>query len=545
MDEMRQALSGPVEEVDAVVIGSGFAGLYSLHKLRNDLGLQVQALDNAGDVGGTWYWNRYPGARSDTEVYAYCYSFDKDLFREWQWTERYPREHEIRAYLRHVADRYDLRRSIRFDTQVTSVVWDEAAGRYTITTDAGDAYCARFLVEAVGLLSATNVPHFPGQDNFAGEIHHTSRWPHQGVDLSGKKVAVIGTGSSGIQVISEIAPQVGHLTVFQRHAQWIVPSRHRPIDKGMLQRIEDDWENYWHDVLYSTTCFGFDESQTSAESVSEEERLRRFEEVYDDGGGFQYMFRAFNDVATSLVANKAATDVVAKKIRETVKDPRLVELLMPTQLFARRPLCCDNYYETYNRDNVTLRDALNHPIVEFTEKGIRTDEGEFEFDVIILATGFDAVSGNQLRIHHEGRGGVALHDRWKDRPRAHLGLMTVGFPNLFMIYGPMGPFTNQPPAHEAQVAWVAGAIQHTLDHDAEIEPTRQAEDAWIAECDEIANATLFAQVDSWINGANVPGKPVTNMFYMAGMAAYMDKLAEASNNDYSGFEVRSTSSVAG
>lgn len=545
MNKMTQAPKEATGEVDAVVIGSGFAGLYSIHKLRNELGLTVQAFDNAGDVGGTWEWNRYPGARSDTEIYAYCYSFDKDLFHKWQWTERYPREDEIRGYLRYVANRYDLRRSIRFNSQVTSVVWDETSGRYTVTTDAGDVCSTRFLVEAVGLLSATNVPRFRGQESFTGEIYHTSRWPHDGVELSGKNVAVIGTGSSGIQLISEIAPRVGNLTVFQRHAQWVVPSRNRPIDKEVLKRIEDDWEGYWHNVLYSTTCFGFDESQMSAESISEEERLNRFEEVYNDGGGFQYMFRAFNDVVTSLVANKAATDVIAKKIRETVKDPDLVELLTPTQLYARRPLCCDNYYETYNRDNVTLRDALNHPILEFTEKGVRTDEGEFEFDVIILATGFDAVSGNQLRIHHEGRAGVTLHERWEDRPRTHLGLMTVGFPNLFMIYGPMGPFTNQPPAHEAQIDWVAEAIQHTIDNDAEMEPTQEAEDAWIEECDEIANATLFAQVNSWINGANVPGKPVTNMFYMAGMAAYMDKLTEVADNDYMGLQVRRSASVAG
>ncbi|MGZ4465369.1 MAG: flavin-containing monooxygenase [Nocardioides sp.] len=520
-------------EVDAVVIGSGFAGLYSIHRLRNVMGLTVQAFDNAGDVGGTWYWNQYPGARSDTEVNAYCYSFDKALFHEWKWSERYPRQREIRAYLGHVADRYDLRRSIRFDTQVESAAWDEGGQRWIVTAD-GQEYAAQFLVEAVGLLSATKVPHFPGQETFGGEIYHTARWPQHELDLAGKRVGVIGTGSSGIQVISELAPQVGHLTVFQRTPQWVVPSRHRPIAPGLLEQIEKDYEGYWHDVLYSTTCFGFQESDVAAESVSPEERAARFEEVYEDGGGFQYMFKAFNDVAVSRVANAAATDVIAKKIRETVTDPALANKLIPGDLYAKRPLCCDNYYETYNRDNVTLVDVHADPIEEITPDGIRTADGVVhELDVIVLATGFDAVSGNQLKIQHTGRGGVSLHDRWHDRPRTHLGLMTHGFPNLFMIYGPMGPFTNQPPAHEAQVDWVARSIEHVRDHDlGSIEATSEAEEAWVAECDEIANQTLFAVTDSWINGSNIPGKPVTNMFYMAGMAAYMDKMQHEEETAY-------------
>lgn len=528
-------VTGPID-VDAIVIGAGFAGLYSIHKLRDDLEMTVQAFDNAGGVGGTWYWNRYPGARSDTEVNAYCYSFDKDLFLEWKWSERYPRQSEILAYLNHVADRYDLRRSIKFDTQVEKIAWDEDAARYIVTIDTGEVYSAQFIVEAVGLLSATNFPNFPGQGTFKGEIHHTARWPHEGVDLAGKRVAVIGTGSSGIQVIAEIAPQVGHLTVFQRHAQWVVPAKHRPIAPGLLESIEKNYEQYWHDVLYSITCFGFDESATAAESVSPEERRATFERVYEDGGGFQYMFRAFNDVTTSLVANKAATDLIADRIRTIVKDPDLAERLIPNELFAKRPLCCDNYYETYSRDNVTLRDALNHPIIEFTEKGIRTDQGEHEFDVIVLATGFDAVSGNQLKIEHTGRGGVTLKNLWKDRPRTHLGLTATGFPNLFMIYGPMGPFTNQPPAHEAQVDWVAGAIKYVRDAGLRwIEPTPEAESRWMQLCDEGAAGTLFPRVNSWINGSNVPGKPVTNMFYMSGMAAYMGEIEQEAGSGYKGF----------
>src|SRR4051794_31703362 len=264
-DEVKA--QGEITEVDAIVIGSGFAGLYSIHRLRNVDGLTVQAFDNAGDVGGTWYWNQYPGARSDTEVNAYCYSFDKELFHEWKWSERYPRQAEIRSYLGHVADRYDLRRSILFNTQVERLVWQEDRSRWLVTA-AGKQYAAQFVVEAVGLLSATKVPSFPGQDDFQGEIYHTARWPQGELDLAGKRVGVIGTGSSGIQVISEIAPQVGHLTVLQRTPQWVVPSKHRPIAPGLLEQIEQDYEGYWHDVLYSTTAFGFKESDIAGESVS-------------------------------------------------------------------------------------------------------------------------------------------------------------------------------------------------------------------------------------------------------------------------------------
>ena len=521
-------------EVDAIVIGSGFASLYSIHRLRNVDGLTVQAFENASDVGGTWYWNQYPGARSDTEVNAYCYSFDPELFRDWKWTERYPKQAEIWSYLKHVADRYDLRRSIQFDTQVETATWDEDASRWIVTTDDGATWSAQFLIEAVGLLSATKTPSFPGQDRFRGEIYHTARWPQEDVDLAGKRVGVIGTGSSGVQVISEIGERVGHLTVFQRTPQWVVPSKHRPISPGLLERIEQDYEGYWRDVLYSVTAFGFEESDIAAEDVSYEERIRRFEEQYEKGGGFQYMFAAFNDVAVSRVANAAATEVIAAKIRETVADRSTADALIPSDLYAKRPLCCDGYYETYNLPHVDLVDVQHNAITEFTEDGIRTEDGVLhELDVVVLATGFDAVSGNQLKIQHTGRGGVSLHDHWEHRPRTYLGLMAHHFPNLYMIYGPMGPFTNQPPLHEAQVNWVAGTIRHVRDNDlGSIEPTSVAEQAWIDECDEGAAGTLFAVTNSWINGSNIPGKPIINMFYMGGSGAYMDKMELEESSSY-------------
>jgi cation diffusion facilitator CzcD-associated flavoprotein CzcO len=531
----RQPAAG-ARDVDVVVIGAGFAGLYAVHKLRNDLGLAVQGFEQGSDVGGTWYWNRYPGARSDTEVTAYCYSFDRDLFDRWQWSQRYPRQPEILSYLDMFAGRYDLRRSIAFGTTVVSAVFSEQAGRWEITTDAGERWTAQFLVEGVGLLSSTNVPAFPGQDSFAGEIYHTSRWPHQPVDFGGKRVGVIGTGSSGVQVITEVAPRAAHLTVFQRTPQYIVPARHGPLDPRQLARIDGDYDGFWRGVLASITAFGFDESSVPAETTEPAERDAVFERQWNSGGGFQFMFATFSDIGTSRAANNAATAFIRRKISQIVTDPRTAALLTPHDLYAKRPICCDGYYETFNRGNVSLADIQASPITEITPRGIRTADGEHELDIIIFATGFDAVTGNYLKIDHRGRGGASLRDKWAQRPRTHLGLMSAGFPNLFMIFGPMGPFTNQPPAHEAQVNWIAGAISHVRGHGMQaIEPAGDAEDQWIETCDQIAYSTLFPETNSWINGSNIPGKPVTVMFYMAGMGAYMDQLRDAADGGYADF----------
>ncbi|MDT4948849.1 MAG: hypothetical protein QOJ37_1444 [Pseudonocardiales bacterium] len=522
-----------VIEVDVAVIGAGFAGLYALHKLRNDLGLDVQAFENGSDVGGTWFWNRYPGARSDTEVTAYCYSFDQDLFEQWKWTQRYPRQKEIHSYLTMFADRYDLKRSIVFDTTIESATFNDDTERWELVTDTGQRWSAQFLVEGVGLLSSTNVPNSPGQEAFGGEIYHTARWPHHDVDFRGKRVAVVGTGSSGVQCISEIAPQCGHLTVFQRTPQYIVPAQHGPLDPDLLEKIHADYNGYWTSVLGSVTAFGFDESDVPAAGMSDAERDEIFERQWNSGGGFQFMFATFNDIGTSREANNAATAFIRRKIAELVDDPDTAAKLTPHDLYAKRPICCDDYYETYNRANVTLVDAKAHPILEITEKGVRTDEGEVELDIIVFATGFDAVTGNYLKIDHRGRNGVSLRDKWADRPRVHLGLMSADFPNLFMIFGPMGPFTNQPPAHEVQVDWIADVITHVREHGLKtIEPTQEAEDQWLAMCDDIAYQTLFPETDSWINGANIPGKPKAVMFYMAGMGAYMDHLRAATASRY-------------
>lgn len=528
-----------VKQVDVAVIGSGFGGIYALYKMHHELGLTVQGFDDAGGVGGTWYWNRYPGARSDTEVTAYCYSFDRELFEEWEWTMRYPRQPEILAYLNHVADKYDLKRLIEFNTRVTAMKWLEDENLWELTTNAGDIYKAQFVIEGVGLLSATLYPGFPGEEKFKGQIFHTARWPHEEVDLDGKRVGIVGTGSSGCQVVVDLCQRVGEMYVFMRTPQFNVPAANRPIDAAHRQWILDNWDEYWNEVILgSVTAFGFPESDVSALSVSPEERQRVFDDAWEQGNGFRFMFATFNDIAVEPESNKAATDYLSAKIRSAVKDPETAEKLIPDTYWARRPLCNDGYFEAYNQPNVHLVDVGENDIVEVTEKGLKTADGqEYELDVIIYATGFDSTSGQYLKIDQEGRNGRKLADHWKDRPRSYLGTMVSGFPNMFMIYGPMGPFTNQPPLHEAQVNWMADVIKYVRDNDLGfVDPTAEAEDKWMVDCDDIAFGTLFMKVNSWINGANVEGKPVTNYFYMGGTKTYMELITAETDQQLPGFE---------
>ena len=527
---------GSTTDLDVVVIGSGFAGLYALHRLRNGSGLNVRAFDNASGVGGTWYWNRYPGVRCDTEITAYCYNFDRPLWDEWSWGERYPRGPEILAYLNHVADRFDLRRSITFDTQVERAVWNEATNRWEVSTNGGERLTAQFIVTGLGLLSSNILPNIPGRDSFAGAAYHTARWPFDGIDLRGKRVGVIGTGSSGVQCITEIAPQVKELVVFQRRPQYVVPARHSPIPRQFLSDIAGSYGDYWESVIQSVTAFGFPESAVPGMSVSAEERDRVFEDAWDTGGGFRFMFATFGDIGVDPDSNEAACDFIRRKIAKIVKDPATAAKLTPHDLYARRPLCNDGYYETFNRDNVTLVDLRDEPIAEINAAGVRTSAGQYDVDVLVYATGFDAVTGNYVKIDFKGRGGVSLREKWAAGPRAHLGVVTSGFPNLFTIFGPMGPFTNQPPAHEFQANWIADAIQFVIDRDlGAIEPTGESEDSWMEECVTIANGTLFTKMDSWINGSNVEGKAVSVNFFMGGMAAYVARMREQAANDYPDF----------
>jgi cation diffusion facilitator CzcD-associated flavoprotein CzcO len=528
-----------VARLDVAVIGTGFGGLYALHKFRNELGLDVQAFDDAGDVGGTWYWNRYPGCRVDTEASVYCYSFDKELLQTWKWSERYPRQPEVLAYLNFVATKHDLRRSVNFNTRIVKAEWNGDASVWRLTTGDGRRYDARFVIEAVGLLSSTNFPKFPGSEAFKGEIYHASRWPHRDVELTGKRVAVIGTGSTGLQVITAIAPEVGHLYVLQRTPQYVVPlGADHAIPESVLRAIQDDPDEFIRWNLNTGAVFGFQESTTSALSVSAEERERVYQRAWDRGNGFAFMLETFSDITVSKDANATATDFVREKIRRIVKDPKTAELLSPKDFYAKRPLATDNYFETYNRANVTLVDVKTNPIQEITERGIRTTAGEIELDVIIFATGFDAVTGNYLKIETIGRDGLRLQDKWKNGPSAFAGVAIAGFPNLFMIYGPFCPFTSQPLVHEWQVNWFADLITHARavgQKSVEVDPA--VEQAWVKTCVAGAEATLFAQTDSWINGTNIPGKPRASMFYMGGMANYMKEMGQISGAVYKEFGI--------
>jgi cyclohexanone monooxygenase len=525
MNEITNATRTKRADVDAVVVGAGFGGLYAVHKLRNELGLSVQAYDNASDVGGTWFWNRYPGALSDTESFCYRYSFDKDLLKQGKWTSRYLTQPEIIEYLNGFADKYDLRRTYRFNTKVTATHFDERTGLWRVTTDRGEQVTAKYLVTGLGLLSATNKPAFQGVDSYRGQIFHTGAWP-EGVELSGKRVGVIGNGSTGVQVITALAPVASHLTVFQRSAQYVVPIANLPESEDTIAEYKANYEAIWKQVKTSAVAFGFTESTTAATSVSQEERERVFERAWKRGGGFRFMFETFSDIATSREANDAAADFIKRKIGQIVKNPEVARKLTPTDIYAKRPLCGNDYYDVFNRQNVTLVDVKKDPIAALTPKGIRLAGGvEQELDVIVLATGFDAVDGNYTKIDMRGRGGVTMSEKWKEGPQGYLGMMEADFPNLFMILGPNGPFTNLPPSIETQVEWISDTIAK-LEREGRktVEPTQAAVDEWVATCRSIADMTLFPQAQSWIFGANIPGKKNAVMFYMAGLGNYRNAL---------------------
>ncbi len=523
-------------DYDAIVIGAGFGGIYMLHKLRNELGLRVRGFEKGGGVGGTWYFNRYPGAKSDTESFVYRYSFDRDLLQEWDWTTRYLNQREIEKYLNHVVDRFDLRRDIQLNTEVTGAAFDEARNRWQLRTSRGEAFTSRYLVTALGLLAKTNMPDIPGRDGFAGTLVHTNAWPHD-LDITGKRVGVIGTGSTGTQFIVAAARIAAHLTVFQPSPQYCVPSGNGPVDPAEVVEVKRNFDAIWQQARKSVVAFGFEESGVPAMSVSEEERRRVFQENWDKGNGFRFMFGTFCDIATDPEANAAAAAFIRSKIAEIVHDPETARKLMPTGLYAKRPLCNEGYYETFNRDNVTLVALSEAPIETITPAGVRTADGvEHTLDVLVFATGFDAVDGNYRSMDLRGRGGRHIDAWWKSGPASYLGLSAHGFPNMFMILGPNGPFTNLPPSIETQVEWIADAIGHAVRTGAvTVEPSREAQEGWTRTCEEIADMTLFPKVESWIFGANIPGKKNKVMFYMAGIGAYRQQLDAVRAEGYRGF----------
>ena len=534
-------------DVDAVVIGAGFAGLYILKRLRDELGLTSRVFETGDDVGGTWYWNRYPGARCDSEAYMYCFSFDKDLLQEWQWSGKYPQQPEILSYLNHVADRFDLRPGIQFNTRVTAAHYRESDNRWEVETDQGDRVTAKYLITGIGCISTGQVPDIGGLDTFAGEWHHTGAWPHEGVDLTGKRVGVIGTGSSGVQAIPVIAEQAAHLTVFQRTPQFTIPARHHTVDRDYLDDVKANYDEIMEKARWSTGGFPVDPIERSALEATAEERQAVYEAGWAEGG-FKFFFGSYNDIVTDRRANDTAAEFIRAKIREIVKDPDTAEKLVPTDhpFSSKRALIDTNYYETYNRDDVTLVDIRHAPIQEITPQGIRTEDGEYELDVIVFATGYDAMTGTFFKIDIRGKNDLPLKEKWAEGPQTYLGLTSAGFPNMFMITGPGSPsvLSNMPVTIEQNVEWISDLIEYAREHDvAVIEADADAETAWVAHVAEMAEMTLFPLADSWYLGANIPGKPRVFMPYPGGLGTFREKCDEVAANGYEGFALGAGSPV--
>ena len=529
------------QDLDAVVIGSGFAGLYMNYSLRDRLGMSTQVFEAGDNVGGTWYWNRYPGARCDSESYMYCFSFDKQLMQDWEWSGKYPEQPEILRYLNHVADRFDLRRNIKFNTRVTAAHFNEATNRWDIETDQGDRVTAKFLITGIGCLSSGQIPNIAGRDTFQGASYHTGAWPHEGVDFTGKRVGVIGTGSSGVQSIPVIAKQAGHLFVFQRTPQYTVPARHGTVDKAFLDNVKQDYDAIYDKARWSAGGLPYDPIERSALSVTDEERRAIYEAAWQEGG-FKFLFGSFFDISLDRRANDTASEFIRSKIRDIVKDPEVAEKLVPVDhpFTSKRPLIDTDYFDTYNRDNVTLVDIRHAPIQAITPTGIRTEDRDYELDIIVFATGFDAMTGTFNRIDIQGRHGEKLKDKWAAGPQTYLGVTSAGFPNLFMITGPGSPsvLSNMPVSIEQHVEWISGAIEHMNTEGLEVmEAEEEAEQEWVAHVNEIAEQTMFMLADSWYLGANIPGKPRVFMPYPGGVGPYREKCNEVTAAGYTGFSL--------
>jgi cation diffusion facilitator CzcD-associated flavoprotein CzcO len=525
--------------LDALIIGAGFSGLYQLYCLRDQLGMNVKVLEAGDGVGGTWFWNRYPGARCDSESHAYGYTFSEDLYRDWQWSERYPDHTEIRRYLNHVADRFDLRRNIELGQRVMSAHYDDRQNVWRVTTDSGDTYSATFLISAVGCLSAANIPDIPGLEHFDGRWYHTGAWPHEGVDFTGKHVGLVGTGSTGIQAAPVIAETAQHLTVFQRTANYSVPARNAPLTDTFKNYVKTNRDEIRKITHSTTNGHAFVIENRSVFDVSEEERAAIFEAAWSKGG---LQFRAnFADILLNKAANDTAAEFIKSKIRVIVKDPKTADILADIDhpYAAKRPPIDTNYFETFNRDNVSLVDLRTSPIEAMETDGIRTKDSTYPLDIMVFATGFDAMTGPLLRIDIRGTGGIRLADAWKAGPQNYLGLQVAGFPNFFTITGPGSPsvLTNMPVAIEQHVEWITACLAHMRTHNmSRIEAQTQAVASWVHEVNAAANATLLPQAHhSWYLGANVPGKPRVFMPYAGGLARYRKICADIAADGYRGF----------
>lgn len=535
-DAGQEGASESADSVGAVVVGAGFGGMYTVHRLSG-LGLEVQGIEAGDDVGGTWYWNRYPGARCDVESMEYSYSFDEDLQQEWEWSQRYSPQPEILRYANHVADRFDLRPHFLFGTKVVAAHFNEESKRWSVTTNTGREFVSQYLVLATGMLSSANTPNFDGFEHFKGDIYHTGQWPHDGVDLTTTRVGVIGTGSSGIQAIPLIAEQSAHLTVFQRTPNYSIPARNGALDPAYVSDIKGRYAEFREANRQQTSGFGSDQPRGwgGALEVDEETRNADFETRWR-AGGFGFL-RGYTDLMLNAESNETAADFTRRKIAETVDDPALAKLLTPTQVIGCKRICVDtNYFETYNRDNVDLIDVSTEEL-SFTSDGIRVGERHIVIDVAVLATGFDAMTGSISKIDIRGANGATLAQKWEAGPVNFLGLSVAGFPNMFMITGPGSPsvLTNMIVSIEQHVDWIADVVQSQTDDGFELlEATPEAESRWVSHVNAVADMTLFPTCNSWYLGANVPGKPRVFM-PLIGFPEYVKECDRVAATGYEGF----------
>jgi cyclohexanone monooxygenase len=541
MTQTQDPPAAAAPALDAVVIGAGFAGLYMLYRLREQ-GFSVRGFERGSGVGGTWYWNRYPGARCDSEIMYYSFSFLPDIEQAWPLKERYPGQPEILRYLEHVADQLDLRKDFTFGARVISLEYDEGANHWTLRTDQGDAVTARYVVTAVGCLSAASRPEFSGADSFGGRSLHTGDWPREPVDFTGRRVGIIGTGASAIQAIPVIAEAAEHLTVFQRTAQYTIPAQNGPLDQQMIALWKRNYPEWRRRARESPGGIPYVASMVSALEVSDEERRASFEAGWG-AGGFIFQAGIFGDIMANEEANKTAADFVRAKIDETVQDPAVAEMLKPYgyPIGSKRLPLDSGYYATFNRPNVTLVDMRRTPIEEITPGGIATSAGHHDLDMIIYATGFDALTGPLQALGIRGRGGQPLTKAWEAGPRTYLGLAVPGFPNLFTITGPGSPsvLSNMPVSIEQHVEWIGDCLAWLRNRGLDrIEATGPATAAWTEHVQSVAARTLYPKAASWYMGANIPGKPRLFLPYVGGVGNYRHKCAEVAAGGYEGFTLR-------
>lgn len=531
-----------VNQYDVTIVGAGMSGMYQLHRLR-ELNLSVKVLEAGTGVGGTWYWNRYPGARFDSESYSYGYSFSEEVLKEWDWSEHFSPQPETLRYLNYVADKFDLKKDIQFNSRVKSAIYQESDNCWVLELEDGSSIRTQFLITAIGPLSAPTMPAIEGVDDFEGESFHTGLWPKEPVDFSGKRVGIIGTGATGVQVIQEVAKTASHLDIFQRSPNWCAPLHNSPINPKEMDKIKQKYPEIFSVCKETHGGFYHKTDPRSALDVSPEEREKFYEKLYAEPG-FGIWIGNFYDTLIDQDANDLLSEFVARKIRERVNDPAIAEKLIPKNhgFGTRRVPLETKYYEVYNQENVSLIDIKESPIKRITPKGLETSQGEYELDILIYATGFDAITGSFDRIDIQGEKGQKLKDKWSDGPSTYLGLSSAGYPNMLTLVGPhnSATFCNIPRCIEQNVDWVTGLMKYMRDHDySSVAPTKKAEKAWTKHVYESAEGLLFTKTDSWFMGINpnVPGKQKrVFLLYAGGSPAYRAKCEEVAQNAYQGFE---------